>query len=188
MKGGGTFAVLAFACACGRIHAEADTRGDAATTMSSASSVAGTPSGPLLAPSAPASNGAQVQWHGSYKSTPGELYIPPDWKTVHWNVKDSTAGLGEGAMTVLVDSTGGRAIGSLDGALGPCLIDGFFSEGKLTATVVRRDPSDQGFTGTLVGSIAGDHAEGTMNLAQAEANAVRKATFELSRNGQAAAR
>jgi hypothetical protein len=181
--------VLAFAWACGRTQAEADMRGEAATP-SSGPTAAGTPSGPASSASARASTaasaGVPVQWHGSYKSTSGELYIPPDWKSVHWNVKESSAGIGEGAMTLSVDPAGGRVLGSLDGPLGPALIDGLASDGRLTATVARKDPSDRGFTGTLFGSISGEHAEGTMSLAQAEVDAVRKATFALSRNGQAA--
>lgn len=187
MKGSGAFTLLAFAWACGRTHAEPDMRGEA-TTTSSGPAAAGTPSRPTPSPSTTASAGGPVQWHGSYKSSSGELYIPPDWKSVRWNVKESGAGIGEGAITLSVDPAGGRALGTLDGPLGPAVIDGLASEGKVTATVVRKDPSDQGFTGTLVGAISGDHVEGTMNLAQGEANAVRKATFALSREGQAAPR
>ena len=51
---------------------------------------------------------------------------------------------------------------------------------KVTATIARTDPSDRGFTGTLVGLIGADHVDGTMNVSLAEADAIRTATFALS--------
>jgi hypothetical protein len=118
-------------------------------------------------------------WHGTYKSTAGEVYVPPDWKNVHWTVKESPAGIGEGAIALSVDAATGRTVGTLEGPLGPATIDGFVANGKLTATIARKDPTDQGFTGTLVGVLA-EHCEGTMNLSPAEANAVRTVTFALA--------
>ena len=191
MRGPAAVAVLAVVWACSRPHAEGDVTGDAAT----GSPGRGAEKGPSAAIAADAvgraADGAgaartvghatgTANWRGSYKSTSGELYIPPEWKNVHWNVKESTAGLGEGAMTLSIDPASGRAIGSLDGPLGPATVDGLVSEGRLTATIARKEPSDQGFTGTLIGSIGGDRAEGTMNLSVAEASAVRKATFALA--------
>ena len=91
-------------------------------------------------------------------------------------------------MVLSIDSSNGRVLGSLEGPLGPAMIDGLVWDGKVTATVTRKEPGDKGFIGTLVGSINGDHAQGTMSLSLAEASAVRQATFALSRDGQAAAR
>jgi hypothetical protein len=174
--------VLALAClACGRTKSETDPNGVAArAALGDASTAAPSvaPTGPT--PTSPSSATVKTQWRGSYKSASGELYIPPDWKNVHWNVKETPAGLGEGSLTLSVDPANGRALGSLDGPLGPALVDGLVSAGKLTATITRKDPADQGFTGTLVGSIGPDHAEGTMSISLAEASAVRKATFTLS--------
>jgi hypothetical protein len=139
-------------------------------------------SGPT-APSAPASARAAVAWRGSYKSTAGELFIPPDWKSVHWNVKETTAGIGEGSIALTVDAASGRVQGAMEGPLGPAIVDGLASDGKLTATIVRKDPTDKGFTGTLVASVGSDRAEGTMRVSLAEASAVRAVMFTLSPDG-----
>jgi hypothetical protein len=177
---------LMFACGCDK--SLADSRVDPTATPSSdanASVFAATP----LNPRADAATHAVAGWRGSYKSTAGVLYVPADWKNVHWNVKESAAGLGEGTMALTIDPVSGRVRGTLDGPLGPATVDGFASDRKLTATIARRDPTDQGFTGTLIGSVGGDSAEGTMNVSPADASAIRTAMFTLSPNGsQAAAR
>jgi hypothetical protein len=156
---------------------------DSAARASSSRAGDAPSSAPASSPSSVSSAGARNQWRGSYKSASAELYIPPEWKNVHWNVKETPAGLGEGTMTLSVDPAGGRALGSLDGPLGPAIIDGLVSEGRLTASIARSDPADHGFTGTLVGSMGRDHSEGTMNVSLAEASALRSATFALSPEG-----
>jgi len=191
VRGSATVAMLAIVWACSRPHAEGDVTDDAATGSPGRGAENGSSAAVAVDAVGRAADGAgaarpvghaagAANWRGSYKSTSGELYIPPEWKNVHWNVKESAAGLGEGAMTLTIDLASGRAVGSLDGPLGPAIVDGFVSEGRLTATIARKEPTDQGFIGTLIGSIGGDRAEGTMNLSGAEASAVRKATFALA--------
>jgi hypothetical protein len=135
----------------------------------------------------PAAKGATVSWTGKYKSAAGKLYIPEDWKSVHWNVPDTPAGLGEGTLALTVDGATGRVSGTLDGPLGPATLAGIASDGKLSATVARQDASDRGFAGTLQGTLAGDHGEGTIQVSLAEVSAVRSATFSLSKSGEGAA-
>jgi hypothetical protein len=130
---------------------------------------------------------AATAWTGSYKSAPGGLYIPPDWKNVRFVVKDTEAGLGEGALSFRVDPPssgvgGGRVLGTLDGPLGPATIDGRAQDGKVTATIFRKDPTDQGFAGTLIGAMAGDRGEGTLNVSLGDANAIRRATFAVKQD------
>ncbi len=131
------------------------------------------------APTASAAASAGSRWTGTYKSAAGTLYIPPDWKSVRWSGADTQAGIGEGTMALDVDPATGRVAGTLEGPLGPASVDGVVSGGKLTASILRKDPSDRGFAGTLVGSVEPDRAAGTMNLSSAEANAIRAATFAL---------
>jgi hypothetical protein len=145
----------------------------------SATSVAAPASTSLAAPAASASAAATGSegWKGGYKSVAGTITLPKD---VKWKVPDSTDGIGEGTIAVTVDRPSGRVRGTLDGALGPATIDGLASDGKLTATVARQDPTDHGFTGTLSGDLGDAGARGTMNVALAEVSAVRNATFELT--------
>jgi hypothetical protein len=118
-------------------------------------------------------------WSGTYKSAAGSLYIPPDWKSVRWSGVDAQGGLGEGTMTIQIDAATGRVLGAVDGPLGPAIVDGVVFDGKLSASIVRKVPSDHGFSGTLLGSVDRDVATGSMSLSSAEANAIRSATFTL---------
>ncbi|HEV3193427.1 MAG TPA: hypothetical protein VGY54_23125 [Polyangiaceae bacterium] len=129
----------------------------------------------------PSDAGAAMTLTGIYKSEPASLYIPtaPDWKGVRWTVKDTLLGVGEGPITLTINSATGRVTGAVDGPLGPGVIDGFAREGTLTATVARKDPSDRGFAGTLMASVKSGHADGTMSLSLAEASAIRQAAFAL---------
>jgi hypothetical protein len=49
--------------------------------------------------------------------------------------------------------------------------------------VVREDPNDRGFAGTLLGTMSGGRADGTMNVSLGEASAIRTATFALTSSG-----
>jgi hypothetical protein len=141
---------------------------------------------PTAAPAAaadagpPAADTAVARWTGTYSSNPGTLYIPADWKGVHWSVPDSSAGLGDGPLNLTIDAPTGRVSGAIDGPLGPATLDGFASDGGVAATLTRKDPSDRGFTGTMVGAIAGDKLTGTMHVSAAEVSAVRTVTFALT--------
>ncbi len=155
-----------------------------AATDVSASGAAQAPASASAALSGNAAPGAG--WAGSYKSEPGTIYVPTevangkDWKAVKWRGDLSNAGLGDGPMTLAVDGTG-RVSGSLEGPLGPALINGQLAEGKLTATITRKNPSDGGFVGTLVGSVEGDKVTGTLKLSQRAASVIRSATFSAAK-------
>jgi hypothetical protein len=169
--------VILSAIACDKPQADAHL--GAASAAPSGSVVAASATAPPSANAVPSSRMA-LAWRGSYKSTAAPLYIPPDWKGVHWNVKETNAGIGEGTIALTVDAASGRVQGALEGPLGPATVDGLASEGKLTATIARRDPTDKGFTGTLVAALGSNGGDGSMNVSLAEASAVRTATFTLS--------
>ena len=108
------------------------------------------------------------------------MTVVPDWKKVHWSDTQTTAGIGDGTMALTVDGASGHVSGTVDGPLGPATLDGLVADGNLAATLRRKDPTDQGFTGTVLGSITGDHGDGTMNVSLGLASALRTATFHLS--------
>lgn len=123
---------------------------------------------------------AQVTWKGTYQSAAGTLYVPPEWRNVHFSDSDGGAGLGEGPISLTVEGATGRVTGSIDGPLGPATVAGLLAEGHLTGAISRRDATDRGFTGTLFATATGDRLEGTMNMSRAEANFIRTAKFSLS--------
>jgi len=141
-----------------------------------------------VAPSASATTKAPDAtrgWRGTYKSVASALTAPADGKKTHWSDTQTTAGIGDGALALTVDGATGHVSGTVDGPLGPATIDGVVTDGKLAATLRRKDPTDQGFTGTILGSLAGDRLEGTMNVSIGLANALRTATFTLAPAGPA---
>ena len=142
-----------------------------ATQTAPASATTAATSPPAAAPTGP------TGWKGGYKSVPGTIVLPKD---VKWKVPETAAGVGEGTIALTVDGATRRVQGKVDGVLGPATIDGLASDGKITATVSREDPTDHGFTGTLSGDMGDAATRGTMNVALADVSAVRNATFELS--------
>jgi hypothetical protein len=143
-----------------------------AASASAIADASASPSAEALAP-------AQLAWSGTYASTAGVLYVPPELK-VSWKPTATTTGVGDGALSLRVDRATGQVRGEVDGPLGPATLAGFADSGKITATISRKDPSDHGFAGTMVGTLGPDRGEGTMNLSLAEGGAIRTATFVLS--------
>jgi hypothetical protein len=125
---------------------------------------------------------ATGSWRGTYKSAVATMSVVPAWKKITWSDTKTTAGVGDGTIRLEVDATTGRVRGDLDGPLGPASIEGVATNGALSASVRRKDPSDRGFTGTLVGSIANGRLEGTMTLSPGQASVLRTATFALARD------
>jgi hypothetical protein len=155
-----------------------------ASTPSTADSPPISPTGSATASALPSTSAAPVPsptglaaWTGSYKSAPGVIVLPKD---VKWKVPDTSAGVGDGTISLTVDRATGRVRGKVDGVLGPATVDGLAADGKIAATVSREDPADHGFTGTLSGDVGDASTRGTMNLALADVSAVRNATFALS--------
>jgi hypothetical protein len=152
-----------------------------AASTSAQAPVASASAAPARSAAAPtASAGASSSWHGSYKSTASALEVPADWKKVHWSDTQSTAGVGDGTMALAVDGAPGRVTGSVDGPLGPATVDGVVADGKLSATIRRKDPADHGFTGTLLGAVKTDRIGGTMDVSLGTAGVVRTASVVLT--------
>ena len=125
---------------------------------------------------------ASTSFSGKYTVTVGSLYIPEgkDWSSVKFK-NDDRQFLGEGEMRLSVDPSG-RVSGSTEsGPLGASVLEGA-SDGKtLSATIRRKDPADEGLTGTLFAKVDGDKLEGSMNLAEANASVVRLGTFTATK-------
>lgn len=120
-----------------------------------------------------------VTYAGKYSVAVGTMYVPDqkDWSSVKFK-NDETKLLGDGEITLVVDGAGRVSGGTEGGPLGASVLDGTSDGTTLTATVRRKDPSDQGLTGTLVAKIAGDALEGTMKLAESNAAVVREAKLD----------
>jgi len=111
---------------------------------------------------------------GKYSIAVGAMYVPEakDWASVKFK-NDESKMLGDGEIKLEVDASGRVSGGTEGGPLGASVIDGT-SDGKtLTATIRRKDPADEGLTGTLDAKVSGDALEGTMKLAESNAAVVR---------------
>ena len=178
------FVGLVLIIACGK---KDDTKGGApsATPSASASTASSitTPSpSASIAGGAPSAEGAT--YAGKYTTTAGTLHIPSDnkdYKGVKQAPDDGSKHVGEGSMTVSVDSSG-RVSGAIEaGPASPALIDGVLSDGEIRANVRRKDPTDNGLTGTLQAKLAGANVEGVMKLAEHNAAIVREAKVSLTK-------
>jgi hypothetical protein len=132
--------------------------------------------------SAAADSATGATYAGKYTVTPGGMYVPSDkeWANVKFKNDDSKM-LGDGEISITVDSTGRVSGGTETGPLGASVIDGKSEGGTISGTIRRKDPNDGGLTGTLVAKISGDALEGTMKLAEFNAAVVREAKFEAKK-------
>ncbi len=175
--------LAACAVACGRPSGNATGGAPSASASAPASAPttsAATGAAPPAASASAAAAGATRAWKGGYKSAAATLSVPPDLAKTHWSDTKSTAGLGEGTVTLTIEGGSGRARGTIDGPVGPATIDGLAADGQITASVRRQDPTDRGFTGTLVGTVKDDKIEGAMSLSPGQAGVLRTASFTLA--------
>jgi hypothetical protein len=119
---------------------------------------------------------------GTYKTAAGALAVSSAWSKTKYGLPESSAGIGEGSVALQIDASG-HVTGTLDGALGAALLDGTLAGDAITAAIRRKDPTDRGFAGTMVGTVSADKASGTMNLASAEGGLVRTGTFSAAAGG-----
>jgi hypothetical protein len=168
-----------YACACNRPaggdNASTAPAGSAQPPVATTAAIGSATTSAATASTAPATR----TWKGEYKSAAAALSIPTDKNKVHWSDAPSTTGIGDGTLTVTIDGVSGRATGEVGGPLGPATVEGLAADGKLTATVRRKDPTDRGFTGALVGSITGEKVDGTMSVSLGQASSLRSASFSL---------
>ncbi|MCL2776917.1 MAG: hypothetical protein FWD73_02860 [Polyangiaceae bacterium] len=171
-------ALAAMNAACSKMSAPTDAGAPANATANTTADVAM----PAAVTASPADGVVAAttakHFHATYTIVPGTLYVPDGagWSGVKFK-NDSSRMLGEGTLTLTVD-TGGRISGvSEGGPLGNTIIDGTADENTLLATIRRKDPSDMGLTGTLVATLAGNQLQGTMKLSESNAAVVREATI-----------
>lgn len=148
--------------------------GGAAAADAAAPATAVVEAGASASAEAGAAAGASKSYAGKYSVAVGSMYVPDqkDWASVKFKNDDSKL-LGDGDMTLAVDPSG-RVTGSTEGGpLGASILEGTSDGTTLTANVRRKDPSDEGLTGTLEAKVAGDAVEGTMKLAESNAAVVR---------------
>lgn len=166
--------------ACSKPAAE-DKPAPSASQASASPSVRDAGSATPTASAAP--QGAAASYGGTYSVAPASFYIPAakDYASVKQVKDDPSKHVGDGALTVGI-AADGRVSGTIDaGPAGPAVIDGMKVGDEIRGTVRRKDPSDDGLTGTLSGKVSGDAIEGTLALAEAHAAIVREGKFTLKK-------
>lgn len=167
---------LALACSKDNAGGGAPPTGSA-EPVTSVTAVTAVASAPASASAAPEVAGASFE--GTYTAAPSSLFIPEgkEYASVKQAKDDPTKHVGEGKLALTSDAQG-FVRGTIDsGPAAPALVEGTLSEGVLKGSVRRKDPSDDGLTGTLVGKVSGDALEGTMTLSNANASILRQAKF-----------
>jgi hypothetical protein len=165
---------LVLICGCSR-----SSTGDAPATSASPGASAGPAASASGVPASSASGGATAgaprAWHGTYKSIAAASAVQPRTHPVD---PDPSAGVGAGSIALT--ASGDRVTGSLDGVLGPAVIDGTLTGDRLSAAVLRKDASDRGFAGTLVATLSEAGMDGTMTLSSGQAASIRTGNFSLT--------
>lgn len=128
-------------------------------------------------------SGSAASWGGTYTLAAGTLSIPSDNKDYNGvkQVKDDPSKLmGDGKIDLAV-AADGKVTGTIEGGAGPAVIDGSVVDSEIRGNVRRKDPKDDGLTGTITAKIGGDTAEGKLSLAEANAAIVREAKVLLKK-------
>lgn len=123
-------------------------------------------------------------FRGKYSLTPAAIYIPDakDYAKVKQAKDDPSKHVGEGELTLSV-APDGKVTGTIDsGPAAPAILDGAALGEEVRGNVRRKDPSDDGLTGTFHGTIAAGKLEGALSLADADAAIVREGKLSLARN------
>ncbi|HVH41903.1 MAG TPA: hypothetical protein VM925_06150 [Labilithrix sp.] len=127
--------------------------------------------------------GQAASYGGTYSVAPGKYYISEakDFASVKQVKDDPSKHVGEGALSLVVDADG-KVTGSIDsGPAGPAMIDGRLIDGEIRGNVRRKDPKDDGLTGTFAAKLTGDTAAGTLSLAESNAAIVREGKLSLKK-------
>jgi hypothetical protein len=99
---------------------------------------------------------------------------------VKWRGDDAGEGLGEGSISLTIDTGAHVVTGLADGPIGDVLLSGAVDDGKVTASVRRKNATDRGLTGTLIATLTAERVEGMMRLSFGDAHIIREATFRLT--------
>lgn len=174
----GAIAWLALSIACNKTSGGGEPAGSASTSAALPSVSA------AAAPSASAAPTNQPRtFTGTYSLTPATLYLGEgkDYANVKQAKDDPAKHVGEGALTLEIDPNN-RVTGTIEsGPLSPAVIDGSVVEGEVRANVRRKDPKDDGLTGTLMAKLTGEAGEGTLALAESNAAIVREGKLSLKK-------
>jgi hypothetical protein len=156
------------------------TNADAAAPASPSSSVVTASSG---ASSASPASTAPSSYAGKYAAEPATLYIPQekDWAHTKQAKDDPSKLVGEGTLSFTIDPAG-RVEGTIDsGPASPAILHGSLDGETLSATIRRKDPTDEGLYGTATAKLKGKSVEGVLKLSDARAALLREAKFTAER-------
>jgi hypothetical protein len=155
-------------------------QGSSSTAPSSAPSAAAASSASASEAGAPSANaaGTASSFSGKYTTEAVTAIAVPEG--TKWKGEEGTEGTGEGTLT-LASAADGRVTGTVEGPLGPALVEGLLEGDSLTATFRRKDPTDGGFYGTILGKVTGDKVEGSIAASRANAGLVRTGKLTLSK-------
>lgn len=162
-----------------------ENKGAPAASSSAAASAAPATSASATATDAgaPSTANAATSYTGTYSVSPGAYYIPSskDYANVKRGKDDPTQHVGEGTLALEV-GTDGKVTGTVEtGPAGPGVIEGSVIDGEIRGFIRRKDPSDQGLTGTFSAQQSGDTVEGKLSLAEANAASVREGKLSLKK-------
>jgi hypothetical protein len=173
---------------CSKFGGEKGAPGADASTPSASASALAAPSASASAPRASASAvtgpaASAATYAGTYTVAPATLHIPEskDYAHVKQAKDEPSKMVGNGTLSLSV-AADGRVTGEIDsGPAAPALVDGSLVGGEIRGVVLRKAPSDDGLTGTIVAKIGDASVDGKLSLAEANAAIVREGTVSLKK-------
>jgi hypothetical protein len=135
------------------------------------------------APSA-ASAESGAAWKGTFKSKPGTVTLAKEAAEAVkvWAKDPGTEMVGDGTISLQIPATKGPIRGEIGGVFGDLIVNGQRDGEAITAQVNPKDPNAQNaMTGVFHGSLKGDALEGTLRVANRNANLVREAEIKLKK-------
>ncbi len=171
----GSLTMLLALAACGSKSDGGSPAGSAAPATSSSAATAASGARAAVGKAVDAAS-----YEGEFTSEASVLSVPDG---VKWKPDDDAKdeGLGKGTIAVEVKPDG-RVEGTVSGAFGEGLVRGFFDDGVLRASIVRKNPQDSGFTGTLVAAAEKPSSlDGKLSVSRGNAGALREAKVTLSK-------
>lgn len=168
--GGSTPSASAAASAPALTSATASASSSAAAAPGSASAAAGGSAAPTGV--------AAASYEGEAEVTVSDLTVPAN---VKWKGDvEATDGVGKAKLVLVVDEAG-IVTGTGTGALGDVILTGRAIAGVVSATILRKTPSDMGYTGTLYATEEAGTLKGTLHVSKGNAGGLREGKLTLAK-------
>jgi hypothetical protein len=120
-------------------------------------------------------------WTGTYEAAKHHIDLPAKIGGLpEWAADEGARGTGKGSVRLTPDSTG-AATGSVEGPLGPAVLEGAFDGDVLALRFYPKNAERSGFSGVLIARRDGERLTGSLDAATTDGRVARTAQITLER-------